>query len=292
MSKKAFPRAAGAPWYSVKATRTVKAADAEATVTDIWIYDVIGDDWWDPSLTAKEFCQMLAALETDEIVLHMASPGGSVADGIAIYNALISHPAKITARIEGWTCSIATVVALAAEHIVMFDNVYFMIHNPWSIAVGNAEDMRGMAEFLDMVGQTMVQIYMSRCSKSEEDLQAALNAETYMTSEMATEWGFVDEEVAGVAAAACSRFDLKGAMGFEHPPAPVVAGLTTPLDPHARVSAGELWRDARAAIDGLLADDAPDPVIEPAEPVPGDAGDSASRMELDRSAALLARILT
>lgn len=226
MSKK-FPRAAGSKWYELKAA----AATDGPSVTDIWIYDVIGDDWYDPSLTAKELCQRIAAIDTDEIVLHFNSPGGSVSDGVAIYNALITHPAKVRSVIEGWTASIATVIALAADEgcVTMYDNVMFVIHNPWSICVGNASEMREFADYLDQVGALMSRVYMGRCTKTEAELKAALDAETYLTAEMALEWGFVDEVRAGVAAAAF-RGDAFSALGF-HLPDAVAALAANPTAP-------------------------------------------------------------
>ena len=129
-----FPKAKGQFWEVRPAVR----AEAEPTATDLWVYDVIGDDWYDSSLTAKELCQTIAAIDTAEIVLHLSSPGGSVSDGLAIYNALISHPAKVTSRVEGWTASMATIVALAGATVEMYDNALFMIHNPLMVVAGNA----------------------------------------------------------------------------------------------------------------------------------------------------------
>ncbi len=183
-----FPKAKGQFWEVKAAVR----AEGEPTATDLWIYDVIGDDWYDSSLTAKELCQTIAAIDTAEIVLHLSSPGGSVSDGLAIYNALISHPAKVTSRVEGWTASMATIVALAGSTVEMYDNALFMIHNPLMVACGNAADLREQADWLDRVGGIMQAIYMARCTKTEAELQAALEAETYLSADEALDWGFVD----------------------------------------------------------------------------------------------------
>ena len=164
-----FPKAKGQFWEVRPAVR----AEAEPTATDLWVYDVIGDDWYDSSLTAKELCQTIAAIDTAEIVLHLSSPGGSVSDGLAIYNALISHPAKVTSRVEGWTASMATIVALAGSTVEMYDNALFMIHNPLMVVAGNAASLREQADWLERVGGIMRTIYMSRCTKTEAELQAA-----------------------------------------------------------------------------------------------------------------------
>lgn len=203
-----FPKAKRA-FYEVKAA-------ADAGTTDIFIYDVIGDDWLEPSLTAKALVQRIADIDTPEINLHLNSPGGSVPDGIAIYNALMTHPAKVTATVEGWTASVATVIAMSAEHVQMYANTMFVIHNPWGIAVGNASDMRKYADMLDMVTGQVRDIYMQRVTKSEDELTAALDAETYLDAEMAAEWGFVDEVMPATFAAAACSVDTLESLGFDH----------------------------------------------------------------------------
>ena len=210
MVRTQFPKAERCFWEVKAAARP----EGSPTATDIYIYDVIGDDWYDPSLTAKELVQKIVAIDTDEIVLHFNSPGGSVSDGIAIYNALTSHPAKVTSLIEGWTGSIATVVALAGETVAMYDNVMFMIHNPWGIQVGNARDMRDYADYLDRVGALMSKVYEARSTKSTAELAAALDAETYLNAEQALEWGFVDVVLSGQAAAASCAPETLEALGF------------------------------------------------------------------------------
>jgi ATP-dependent Clp endopeptidase proteolytic subunit ClpP len=237
--RRQFPKAKGS-FYDVKAA--LRAED-QPTATDIWIYDVIGDDWYDPSLTAKELCRTIAAIDTAEIVLHIASPGGSVSDGLAIYNALVSHPAKVTSRVEGWTASMATIVALAGETVAMYDNCLFMIHNPLLLCVGNASELRQQADWLDRVSAIMAGIYMARTTKTEAELQAALDAETYLSADEALDWGFVTEVVvAEQAAAACDRTALE-ALGFHDPQA---LGRTLSAENEGKLS------DARALIDEVL----------------------------------------
>ena len=211
--RRQFPKA-DRQFYEITAAAR---AEGEPAATDLWIYDVIGDDWWDPSLTAKELCQQIAAIETPEIVLHLATPGGSVADGLAIYNALASHPAKVTSRVEGWTASIGTVLALAGETVSMFDNALWMIHWPFAVCVGNADELREQAAWLDRVGAIMTTVYMARCTRSEEELAAALSAETYLSADEAHDWGFVTEVLAGQKAAALAPDALNrfAALGFD-----------------------------------------------------------------------------
>lgn len=235
-----FPKAKSG-FYDLK---PVVRAEGEPSATDLWIYDVIGDDWFEPSLTAKELCQKIAGIESDEIVLHFNSPGGSASDGFAIYNALVAHPAKVTSIIEGWTGSVATIIALAGDTVRMHENTTFMIHNSWGINVGNASSMRDYAGVLDLVDESMSRIYLARCRKSAEELQAALEAETYLTAAKAAEWGFVDEVLsASTAAAACDRSVLE-ALGFAGPRA---AGRTLSSENEGKL------RDAASLIEAVLA---------------------------------------
>jgi ATP-dependent protease ClpP protease subunit len=269
--RRQFPKAKGS-FYDIKAS---VRAEGEPSSTDLWIYDVIGDDWYDPSLTAKELCQKIAAIDTAEIVLHISSPGGSVSDGLAIYNALVSHPAKVTSQVEGWTASMATILALAGETVTMFDNCLFMIHYPlMSGGPMNAREMREQADWLDRMGGIMEAIYMARTTKTEAELQAALDAETYLSADEALDWGFVTEVVvAEQAAAACDRTALE-ALGFHDPQA---VGRTLSAENEGKLS------DARGLIDDVLST-----LDGKAKgPVPAASGDARRNMKTQQEMASL-----
>ena len=266
-----FPKAKGQFWEIKPAVR----AEAEPTATDLWVYDVIGDDWYDSSLTAKELCQTIAAIETAEIVLHLSSPGGSVSDGLAIYNALISHPAKVTSRVEGWTASMATIVALAGATVEMYDNALFMIHNPLMVVAGNAACLREQADWLDRVGGIMQAIYMSRCTKSEAELQSALEAETYLSADEALDWGFAtDVVVAQQAAALRPAAGVVEALGLR---APTSTGRTISDASEAKL------RDAGALIDDVLGTICEQARVE----APPALGDAPTTMDNKAMASLL-----
>ena len=132
-------------WYSMQA-----AANAPTTA-EISIFDEIG--MW--GVTAKQFISDLKALgDVKDITLSLNSPGGSVFDGLAIYNALRSSGANVTVKVMGIAASIASVIAMAGKKIVMPENTFMMVHNPWSFAIGNANDMREMADVLDKLGDS------------------------------------------------------------------------------------------------------------------------------------------
>ena len=266
-----FPKAKGQFWEVRPAVR----AEAEPTATALWVYDVIGDDWYDSSLTAKKLCQTIAAIDTAEIVLHLSSPGGSVSDGLAIYNALVSHPAKVTSRVEGWTASMATIVALAGSTVEMYDNALFMIHNPLMVVAGNAASLLEQADWLDRVGGIMQAIYMSRCTKTEAELQSALEAETYLSADEALDWGFAtDVVVAQQAAALRPAAGVVEALGFR---APTSTGRTLSAANEAKL------RDASTLIDDVLGTIGEQARVE----APPALGDAPTTMDNKAMASLL-----
>jgi HK97 family phage major capsid protein/ATP-dependent Clp endopeptidase proteolytic subunit ClpP len=192
-------------WFEIKA-RADKGAE-------VWIYDEIGGF----GVSAKEFIKELNALEAERIDLRINSPGGVVFEGAAIYNALKRHPAAITTYVDGLAASIASVVALAGEKVVMAENALFMIHNPWALCVGDAGEMRKTAEILDKVRSIIMNAYMEKSGMSEEELTAAMDAETWYSAREAMEVGFADEVEGRADMAACLKWDLK-ALGYRRAP--------------------------------------------------------------------------
>jgi len=180
-------------WYRVQ---------AKGSAAEILIYDEIGMF----GIGAKNFIADLKALgNVTEITLGINSPGGDVFDGVAIYNALKRHQAKITGRVDGIAASIASVILMASDKIVMPDNTMLLIHNPWGGAIGDAEDMRDFAEALDKIKVAILAAYR-RSGKSDEELSAIMDAETWLTAEEALAGGFADEVIQSVDIAAL--FDL------------------------------------------------------------------------------------
>jgi ATP-dependent Clp protease, protease subunit len=209
-------------WYEIR-------AEAGSDHAEVFIYDQIGEGWFTEGVTAKRFAQELAALKVTTIDLRLNSPGGSVFDGTAIANAIERHPATVTAHVDGLAASIASVIALAADRVVFAANALFMIHEPRGGAWGTREDMEKMADVLAKITDVMVGIYDRRSALTEDEIRAAMQAETWYTAEEALEVGFADEitEPAKVAAA----FDLV-ALGYR-PPAAAIAALapTSPATP-------------------------------------------------------------
>jgi ClpP class serine protease len=138
--------------------------------------------------------------------LHINSPGGEVFDGITIYNLIKQHPANVTTYIDGLAASIASVIALAGDSVIMAENALYMIHNPWGFAMGDATEMRKTADLLDKVAGSLVTAYTSKTGKPDDDIQTLLDAETWMTAQEAKDAGFIDEISEQMDMAACAKF--------------------------------------------------------------------------------------
>lgn len=166
---------------------------------DIYIYDEIG--YW--GVTARQFASNLKSFgDIDLINLHIHSPGGDVFDGIAIYNLLDSHPASKTVYIDGLAASMASIIAMVGNPIIMPENAMMMIHKPWGITGGDAEDMRKYADLLDQVEQVLIPSYAKKTGKTTEELATMLSEETWMTAQECVEHGFADQLTPAVQAMA------------------------------------------------------------------------------------------
>lgn len=188
----------GRSWYRINAKDEGKAT--------LYIYDAIGFF----GIEANQLVQEIDQLEADEITLRINSPGGDVFDGAAIYNALDRHPATIHAKIDGLAASMASLIALTGDTIEMADNAFYMIHKPWGIALGNADEMRAEADLLDKIEGTAVTAYSRKSGMDADEIARLLAAETWYSAEEAREAGFIDK-ISGASddeESRSSRFDL------------------------------------------------------------------------------------
>jgi ATP-dependent Clp protease, protease subunit len=182
-------------------------AKASAKEAEIWIYEEIGDDWYG-GISAAQFVKDLKALgDLEKITLRINSPGGNVFDGIAIYNVLKQHKAKVVTYIDGYAASIASVVAMAGDEIYMAQNGIMMIHNAWALVVGNAENLRKNASELDKIDEAILSTYMTRVKKEKETICQMMADETWMSADECLEMGFIDSITDPMEMAAC--FDLQ-----------------------------------------------------------------------------------
>lgn len=198
-------------WYSISA----KAGESTA---EVMIYDEIG--LW--GVTAKEFVDEINALDVKSISLRLNTPGGSVFDGNAIFNALKRHPAAITTHIDGLAASMGSVIALAGDEVHMAENALYMIHNPWTLAIGDADELRSTADVLDKLRDGIVATYRQKTGEEVDAITSAMEAETWFTAEEAKAFGFVDEITGKKEAKATAT--IKAAMArFKNPPEMVEA---------------------------------------------------------------------
>ncbi len=154
-------------------------------------------------ITAQQFARDLKSFgDLSLINLHIHSPGGDVFEGTAIYNLLVSHPAKVNVFIDGLAASMASVIAMSGDTIYMPENAMMMVHKPWGIQGGDADDMRRYAELLDKVEDTLVMSYVRKTGKTSDEIKSLLKEETWMTGREAVEAGFADQLTEPLAAAA------------------------------------------------------------------------------------------
>lgn len=178
-------------WFQMKATSETSA--------DIYIYDEIG--MW--GISARRFTEDLISLgNINHINLHIHSPGGEVFEGIAIYNQLKNHNATITVYIDGLAASMASVIAMVGDEIIMPTNAMMMIHKPWGVSWGDANDMRDYADLLDKVENVLIPAYMEKTGKTKEEIEAMLGEETWLTAEECVEHGFANTVIEPVKAMA------------------------------------------------------------------------------------------
>lgn len=155
--------------------------------------EIANESWWGDEVTPKDFANDLYALgDIEELHVRINSGGGDVFAGQAIYSLLKSHKAKVIVHIDGLAASIATVIAMAGDEIIMPKNSLMMIHNPFSWTSGDANDFRHMADTLDAIRDSIINTYLTRVSMSKEDLIAKMDDDWWLTAEEALELGFID----------------------------------------------------------------------------------------------------
>lgn len=236
-------------WFRMEATPN------DDDSTDIYVYESIGG-WF--GMWAEDFIYQLKDVTTSKINLRLNSPGGSVFDGIAIANALRAHPANVTVYVDSLAASIASVIALAGDRVVMMPQSQFMVHNASGACYGDATEMTKMADLLDKQSRNIAEAYAQHTGGTLAEWQDYMAAETWFTAEEAVAVGLADEVVPmrqeapaedeAVAARMQRSWDLSMYQhaGREQAPAPKIAqpvaikmelkgaDLTEPLREHVR----------------------------------------------------------
>ena len=168
-------------WYNIQG----KATDA---VAEVYIFNEIGAY----GITAQDFISEMKEYKDTPVNLRINCIGGDVFDGMAMYNIIKKREAKTTAYIEGIAASMGSVIALAADEVVMAENSLFMIHNAWGGAMGEAEDMRKTASVLEKISGEIASIYKRKTRLSLDRIQDMMDEETWLNAEEAYELGFID----------------------------------------------------------------------------------------------------
>ena len=158
---------------------------------DINIYgDITSWDWLESDVSSYTLSKELQGLDVDIINVHINSYGGEVAEGLAIYNMLKNHKAKVNTICDGFACSIAAVIFMAGDERIMNNASLLMIHNAWTCAAGNANELRKQADDLDIISQSTMEAFKSHVNISDDELKALLDAESWLSPQSAVEKGF------------------------------------------------------------------------------------------------------
>ena len=177
----------------------IKASGDEAT---IYIYDsIVSDDAtadWCGGVSAQSLVPQIRALKVKNVHMRINSPGGDVFAAQAICQAIRDCSAHVTAHIDGWAASAATVIAAAADEVVIAEGGMYMIHCGWTVAIGNASEMRATGDLLDKVDQTICAQYARKTGKPEAEIMQLMEAETWYSAQEAVDAGFIDAIAAGV----------------------------------------------------------------------------------------------
>jgi len=205
-------------WYRIQ---------AKANQTpEIFIYDEIG--YFGDS--AKGFANALKELDSDTLTVHINSPGGDIFDGLAIYQALKDHKARVTVKVDGLAASIASVICMAADELIMAPKATMMIHDGWAMSVGNASEMRKMADLLDKQSEIIASVYADRSGQPTDFWRNRMRDETWYNAEEALAAGLVDQIEGQEKPKVEEAFDLSvfAHAGREKAPEPVVKAEVEP----------------------------------------------------------------
>jgi len=165
--------------------------ETNTTAGTITMRGGIGD--FENHISADDFLSALSEHAGEDVTILLDSEGGSVTDGLSIYNAIMQYSGNITVHIDAICASIATVIACAADRVVMNSNAKFMIHRAWTVAMGNSVEFRSMADILELMDADIASAYGDKTDLPEDELLGMMEAETWMSAEQAYDLGFIDE---------------------------------------------------------------------------------------------------
>lgn len=172
----------------------LQAADTATSDNTISIFDPIGyDEWTGEGVTAKRIAAALRSIGDDQdVIVNINSPGGDVFEGLAIYNLLREHKGKVTVKVLGLAASAASFIAMAGDEIQIGRAAFFMIHNAWIVAIGNRNDLREAADWIEPFDKTIADIYAARTALAVDEIAAMMDAEKWVGGQEAVDLGFAD----------------------------------------------------------------------------------------------------
>ena len=181
------------------------------------LYGEIGG-YFEDGVGAKDFGKVLDGLGGNDLTMYINSDGGDVFDGLAIYNQLRRYKGDVKIVVDSLAASIASVIAMAADELVMMPQSFLMIHNPWTAAMGDAAEFRGVADLLDLIGGQIADIYATRSGQTQSRFLDLMSGETWLTASDAMEMGLADriegDDDMDVANAMDTRRPVASAGGF------------------------------------------------------------------------------
>lgn len=186
-----------------------QAAEADDPAV-ISIYAPIGADYWSDGFTAARMAGALRRIGASPVTVNINSPGGDVFEGIAIYNLLREHKARVDVKVMGIAASAASVIAMAGDGIAMGVGSMLMVHNVWGMVVGNRHDMTKAAELFASIDGGLVDIYQARTGQARADIEKLMDSETFMSLSRAIELGYADTVDEGIDTAAAGADEGKG----------------------------------------------------------------------------------
>ena len=164
----------------------------DVDASEIFVYDEIGPSWWG-LIDAQSVMTALAEMKGRHVTVRLNTPGGSVDEGVAIYNALKSHKGGVTTMVDSLAASMGSYIAQAGDRRIVASNAMLMIHDPWTIGIGNSAELRKTADVLDKYRDRLVPDYANRSGKTVEEVQSLMAAETWYAGEEIIDAGFADE---------------------------------------------------------------------------------------------------
>jgi len=169
-------------------------AAAKSDNNTITILDVIGEDYWTGGgVTAKRIEAALRSIGNKDITVDINSPGGDFFEGIAIYNLLRAHPAKVTVRVLGLAASAASIIAMAGDEVLIGKAAFLMVHNAWVVAAGNRHDLEEAAKMMLPFDEAMAGLYADKTGVDTATAALWMNAETWFNGTQAVDNGLADD---------------------------------------------------------------------------------------------------